>query len=148
VLNKYEDKDLSLHLTVEGDTIELLAEPFVEEITKAEILDLYKHVLTQKPKQFSVGMYKKVSCLSCSLDFIIYKKQLFCPCCFNLDIIDDEADVNFEFPALFEEWQKRKLYIERIINGDVIEFLDNYNSNIEPQKEEHDYFGDEVTVDE
>ena len=153
-LKEYEDTDFCIHMKVDEKAY-LTSEPFVESITKQDIIDIYKNILSYKPKQFPTGLYVKVFCSDCDFTGIIHKDQQFCPSCYRMDLGQDEEDVNFKFDELFEKWQKMKLYVETILNGDVIKFLNEFNSNIETDKSimnapeiTESYMGIETMVDE
>lgn len=150
MLNEYEDEDYNLHLVIDDDVVTLDSEPYIEEITKDDILELYRHVLKSKPKQFPVGTFRNVTCYTCDLNLVLHKKQVFCPRCFTLDLTEDDIDPNFDYSRLIEEWIQRKNCIERIINGNVIQFVKDFNVKIcEKSKDEGDEcMGEEVTVED
>lgn len=125
----------------------------VEELTVDDFKDYYKEVMKQKPKQLPMGEYRVVECDSCSFEGTIHVKQTFCPKCHKLvNVI--QPDANFDFDTLFQSWQVKKQCIESIINGNVVDFVEDYKECHTMKEDDlteysmEEEMGEETIVDE
>ncbi len=91
-------------------------EPVVEEISKDDIRVAYRELLRNKPQQVSVGEFQIRFCESCAQDFILHKRQVFCPICKRIiDIVSEDANEGFD--EMFQVWQADKNFLENILQG-------------------------------
>jgi hypothetical protein len=150
--DNYEDYDYPIHLMESDDgTFYLDAEPMIEEITREDIHEIYKNVLKYKPKQFPIGEFIEKGCSQCDFQGILHKKQTFCPLCCS--VADEmEGDPNFGFEEVFKKWQERKNLIEKLLSGDIVEFVTEFNKKLPKPMNKYingeEIIGEEIQVDE
>jgi len=135
----------------EDDELYLSLEPDIEHLHKQDLFSLYKYTVRHKPKQVPIGEFQVKECESCNFKGIIHKRQTFCPLCKDiLSVIDEDA--NEEYDEMFQVWQAKKNFIESIVNGKIIEWVNDFNEQRVIDKNEDIEFenmmmGDEVVVD-
>jgi len=92
------------------------SEAAIEEISRENYADAYKEVLRNKPKQFSLGEFQIRHCDKCMQEFVLHKKQTFCPICKDvIEVIKEDA--NYQFDEFFKKWQEDKNFLENILQG-------------------------------
>lgn len=128
---------------------------YIQHITIDDVNHLYKHLLKSKPIQLSINSFYIGKCDydNCYFEGILHKKQTFCPLCKHLVSIVEE-DANYNFDDLFQQWNKKIKYIERIVTGKVkiIELAKDDSNDIsytteDPHKKNTFAIGEEVFVD-
>ena len=94
----------------------LKKEPAIEEISKNMLSNHLKDLMKNKPKQFGIGEFQIRYCSTCAQEYILHKRQTFCPVCkVMIELIEDDA--NFDFDVIFQEWQADKKFLEDILYG-------------------------------
>ena len=108
--------DLNVEIIlVDGERF-IKTEAAIEEITREDYTEAYKEILRNKPQQVGIGDFQIRHCDACTEDFILHKKQVFCPVCKRMIELVEE-DANFDFNEVFQEWQDDKNFIENILQG-------------------------------
>lgn len=108
--------DLNIEIVKVDNKRYLKTEPVIEEISKEDIRLAYKDILRNKPQQVGMGDFHIRHCYDCGEDFILYKRQTFCPICKRIiDIVEEDA--NFDYDTLFQVWQGDKNFLENILQG-------------------------------
>ncbi len=146
----FVDEDLlKLKIDSTGD-LYIWRDPLIEEFEKEDFIELWKEIVKKKPKQLPIGEYSIKICDSghCDFEGIIHKKQKFCPSCYELlNIVQDDA--NHKFDDLFQSWQREKAFMESIINGDIIDFVNRFNTTLENEETMDDnIIGEPINVEE
>ena len=116
--------ETSLTIVEEENKRYLSSNPRIEEITKEDIKDLLRDVMRNKPQQFSLGEFQIRHCDSCHHEFVLHKRQTFCPICYEIcELIEEDA--NFDYDELFQKWQGDKNFLENILysNKDAVLYL-------------------------
>jgi len=128
-------------------TDELEIEPSIEELTKEDLLALWRDIKREKPIQFQINTYCMTECDSggCNFRGVVHKEQNFCPKCYHI-MNTIEKDANVDYDKLIQNWIKKKNYIEEIINSSPDQFIKYWNENIEVTVDLS--MGEEVIVDE
>jgi len=111
-------------------------DPIIEELTKDDILSYLNEVRRSKPVNLPVDLFHFCSCEqeSCNFRGLLFKKQRFCPVCLNLVNVE-ESDIEYSYESIFQQWQKLKNSLEKIINGDIQTFVKQVEANsIEKEK--------------
>lgn len=139
---KYVDDNI---LSIEDGQV--VTDPVVVEITKEDMVQFWKDMMNDKPKQLPIGEYKVVLCDRCNFEGIVHLRQHFCPKCYTMTSVVDE-DANYNFDNLFQAWQDQKNVLADIINGDLLEWVGNFNEGIKMDPVEFtSCMGEEQEVD-
>ena len=146
----------------------LRVEPHIEEITKEDLIWLYKDIKKQKPIQLPIGefLYRECDNGGCSFIGVVHQRQHFCPLCYHI-MSEIEKDINEGFDERFQMWQSQVKLMERIINGNVSKFVMEFNETLKTNKpsldktheelmdsvmedkhQGYDVIGEEIIVDE
>lgn len=139
----YEDDIFSIEK--KGNELILKVDPEIEEITRDDLVDYWKSIRRNQPKQLPLDQYNKIMCSLCSFSGIVHVKQNFCPLCYS--IVDVLGDANEDFDIINQEWVKEKNLLENIINGNIVEFIEDINSK-QPKRDLSDYIGEEQEVND
>ena len=103
----------------------------IDEITKDDLLELYNDIKKEKPIQFSVNefCFRRCEDGGCLFEGVIHVRQHFCPLCYHLmETIKEDANEGYD--SQIQMWMKEKNFIERIVNGDLVAFVNKFNKTL------------------
>lgn len=147
---QYEEYDTDEYISIDRDDEDkpyLNPNPEIEAFTKEDFIELWKETKRNRPMQFPVDEFCIRVCNRCGFSGVVHNRQTFCPICYEI-METINANPNSEFDATFKRWEEEKNFIEKIINGDLLKFVKEFNKNITIEEKVEYEFGDELKTAE